>query len=118
MKNLKIERLRRAKNTRKKIADLGVIRLSVFRSNNHIYAQLIDDFKNITLASASSVERESREQFKYGNNQNVAMYIGKRIAEKAKQMGINKIAFDRSGYKYHGRIKALADSARENGLQF
>jgi len=118
MKNLKIERLRRAKHTRKKIAELGVVRLSVYRSNHHIYAQLIDDKSNRTLVSASSVESEIRDAYKYGNNKAAATIIGKRIAEKATVLGIKNIAFDRSGYKYHGRVKALADAARDNGLIF
>lgn len=118
MKNSKNNRLRRALHTRKKIAELGIIRLSVYRTNQHIYAQLIDDTKKITLLSASSLETEFKAGNKYGNNILAASLIGKRIAEKAKEAGISKIAFDRSGYKYHGRIKALAESARENGLIF
>lgn len=118
MNNLKQTRLRRAKQTRKKIAELGVPRLSVYRTNQHIYAQLIDDTKNLTIASASTLEAEVKKQIKSGGNVEAASLIGKRLAEKAKNSGIGKIAFDRSGYKYHGRVKALAEAARENGLNF
>lgn len=118
MNNLKSNRLRRSLHTRKKIAELGIIRLSVYRTNQHIYAQLIDDSKRITLLSASSTEPAIKSEIKYGNNIAAATLIGKRIADKAKEKGITKIAFDRSGYKYHGRVKALADSAREHGLIF
>ena len=118
MKNLKQNRLRRAKSTRNKIAELGVLRLSIYRTNQHIYAQLIDDTKNQTLVSASSIEVEVKNEIKFGNNVNAASLIGKRIALKAKDKGIDKVAFDRSGYKYHGRVKALAEAAREHGLKF
>lgn len=118
MKNLKLKRINRSKKTRKKIKELGVLRLSVNRTNNHIYAQIIDDAKSITLASASTVEPEMRSQSKFGNNIESAILIGKRIADKAKILGIEEIAFDRSGYQYHGRIKALAEAARDNGLKF
>ncbi|MCB1975883.1 MAG: 50S ribosomal protein L18 [Nitrosomonas sp.] len=118
MKNLKLKRLNRAKKTRKKIQELGVLRLTINRTNNHIYAQIIDDSKRITITSASSIEPEIKNQVKFGNNISSAIIIGKRIAEKAKVLGINEIAFDRSGYQYHGRVKALADSARSNGLKF
>jgi large subunit ribosomal protein L18 len=111
-------RLRRARKTRAKIAELKVTRLSVHRTNTHIYAQIIADSGNKVLASASTLEAEVRKSVKNGGNVDAAAVIGKRIAEKAKAAGITTVAFDRSGYKYHGRIKALADAARENGLSF
>lgn len=111
-------RLRRARKTRAKIAELKVTRLSVHRTNTHIYAQIIAETGDRVLASASTLEAEVRKTVKNGGNVDAAAVIGKRIAEKAKAAGITKVAFDRSGYKYHGRIKALADAARENGLSF
>jgi len=118
MKNLKLKRLKRSIKTRKKIQELGILRLSINRTNHHIYAQIIDDNKSITLASASTIEPEIKSELKFGNNISSAMIIGKRIADKAKVLGIEEIAFDRSGYQYHGRIKALAEAARDNGLKF
>jgi large subunit ribosomal protein L18 len=111
-------RLRRARKTRAKIAELKVTRLSVHRTNTHIYAQIIAETGDRVLASASTLEAEVRKTVKNGGNVDAAVVIGKRIAEKAKAAGITTVAFDRSGYKYHGRIKALADAARENGLSF
>ena len=111
-------RLCRARKTRAKIAELKVTRLSVHRTNTHIYAQIIAETGDRVLASASTLEAEVRKTVKNGGNVDAAAVIGKRIAEKAKAAGITKVAFDRSGYKYHGRIKALADAARENGLSF
>ncbi|MFM8391600.1 MAG: 50S ribosomal protein L18 [Methylophilaceae bacterium] len=111
-------RLRRARKTRAKIAQLKVTRLCVHRSNSHIYAQIIDATGGKVLASASTMEAEVRKKVKNGGNVDAAAVIGKRIAEKAKTAGVTTVAFDRSGYKYHGRIKALADAARENGLSF
>jgi large subunit ribosomal protein L18 len=111
-------RLRRARKTRAKIAELKVTRLSVHRTNTHIYAQIIAETGDKVLASASTNEAEVRKSVKNGGNVEAAAVIGKRIAEKAKAAGITTVAFDRSGYKYHGRIKALADAARENGLSF
>lgn len=111
-------RLRRARKTRAKIAELKAIRLSVHRSNSHIYAQIITETGDKVLASASTLEVEVRKELKNGGNIAAAAVIGKRIAEKAKAAGVTTVAFDRSGYKYHGRIKALADAARENGLSF
>jgi large subunit ribosomal protein L18 len=111
-------RLRRARKTRAKIAELKVTRLSVHRTNTHIYAQIIADTGDKVLASASTVEAGVRKKVKNGGNVEAAAVIGKLIAEKAKKAGITTVAFDRSGYKYHGRIKALADAARENGLSF
>jgi large subunit ribosomal protein L18 len=111
-------RLRRARKTRAKIAELKKTRLSVHRSNTHIYAQIIAETGDKVLASASTLEAEVRKSIKNGGNIAAAAEIGKRIAEKAKAAGVTQVAFDRSGYKYHGRIKALADAARENGLSF
>ena len=111
-------RLRRARKTRAKIAELKVTRLSVHRTNTHIYAQIIAETGDRVLASASTLEAEVRKSVKNGGNVDAAAVIGKRIAEKAKAAGITTVAVDRSGYKYHGRIKALADAARENGLSF
>lgn len=111
-------RLRRARKTRAKIAGQHATRLSVHRTNLHIYAQIIAASGDKVLASASTAEAEVRKQIKSGGNAEAAAVVGKRIAEKAKKAGISKVAFDRSGYKYHGRIKALADAARENGLSF
>jgi large subunit ribosomal protein L18 len=93
-------------------------RLSVFRSSKHIYAQVIDDAKGQTLASASSLEKEMRGSLKTGANIEAAKAVGKRIAERASAKGINHVVFDRGGYLYHGRVKALADAAREGGLHF
>lgn len=118
MIDLKAKRVRRSKKTRKLINMLGVIRLSVHRTNLHIYAQLIDGKNNKIITSASTLEPEIRKSLKTGSNISAATIIGKRIAEKGIQCGITNIAFDRAGYKYHGRIKALADSAREHGLKF
>jgi large subunit ribosomal protein L18 len=111
-------RLRRARKTRAKIAELKVTRLSVHRTNTHIYAQIIAETGDKVLASASTVEADVRKKVKNGGNVEAAAAIGKLIAEKAIKAGITQVAFDRSGYKYHGRIKALADAARENGLSF
>ena len=111
-------RLRRARKTRAKIAELKVTRLCVHRSNGHIYAQIIADTGDKVLASASTLEAEVRKSLANGGNVAAAAIIGKRIAEKAKKAGVTTVAFDRSGYKYHGRIKALAEAARENGLSF
>jgi large subunit ribosomal protein L18 len=111
-------RLRRARKTRAKIAELKVTRLSVHRTNTHIYAQIIAETGDKVLVSASTVEADVRKKVKNGGNVEAATAIGKLIAEKAKKAGITTVAFDRSGYKYHGRIKALADAAREHGLSF
>ncbi len=93
-------------------------RLTVFRSSKHIYVQLVDDVQGATLATASSRTKEVRASLKYGGNKNAATVIGKKIAEIAKSKGITKVCFDRGHYRYHGRVKALADGAREGGLQF
>ncbi|MBF0134722.1 MAG: 50S ribosomal protein L18 [Magnetococcus sp. DMHC-1] len=94
------------------------LRLSVFRSTKQIYAQIIDDSKGETVVSASTLEREVREQIKYGGNINAAAHVGRRLAEKAKEANITRVVFDRGGFRYHGRTKALADAAREGGLEF
>ena len=117
----KEQRLRRSRQTRVRIAQALVARLSVFRSNLHIYASVTSVDGTQVLASASTAEKEVREQLGaagQGGNAAAAAVIGKRIAEKAKAAGIEKVAFDRSGFAYHGRVKALADAAREAGLQF
>jgi large subunit ribosomal protein L18 len=113
-----IARVRRARATRAKIAELKAVRLTVHRSNCHIYAQVIGPGGMKVLAAASTREPEVRQTLKYGGNVKAAVEVGKRIAEKAKKLGIEAVAFDRSGYKYHGRIKALADAARAGGLKF
>ena len=112
------QRLRRARQTRAKISELAVVRLTVHRSNTHIYAQVIDAGGAKVLASASSVEKELRGAMKSGSNVKAAAEVGRRIAERAKKLGIEAVAFDRSGYKFHGRVKALAEAAREAGLKF
>src|SRR5215510_220682 len=111
---------RRTATVRRKIklAARGRARLSVFRSSKHIYAQLIDDTKGTTLVAASSVEKSLRDGGKTGANIAAAKAVGKLIAERAKEKGIKDVVFDRGGYLYHGRIKALADAAREGGLNF
>jgi len=114
----KIRRLRRSRKTRAKIAELAVARLCVHRTNGHIYAQIIDATGGKVLASASTLEKEVRGQIKNGGNVDAAKMIGQRIAEKAKQAGLDSVSFDRSGFAYHGRVKALAEAAREHGLQF
>jgi large subunit ribosomal protein L18 len=93
-------------------------RLSVFRSSKHIYAQVIDDVKGETLASASSLEKDMRGSLKTGANVEAAKAVGKRLAERASAKGVKDVVFDRGGYLYHGRVKALADAAREGGLNF
>jgi large subunit ribosomal protein L18 len=118
MKDKNEARLRRAQQTRHKIAELKVVRLSVHRSNSHIYAQVIAPSGDRVLTSASTLEPEMRKSVKCGGNVKAAAEIGKRIAEKAKQLGIETVAFDRGGYRYHGRVKALAEAAREHGLKF
>ena len=121
MLNKKDQRLRRSRQTRARIALQRVARLTVFRTNLHIYASVISDDGTKVLATASTAEKEVREQLGAtgkGGNAAAATLIGKRIAERAKAAGIEKVAFDRAGFAYHGRVKALADAAREAGLQF
>ena len=115
----KIEkRLRRANRVRRKIAGQQARRLCVHRTPHHIYAQVIEVGGGKVLASASTLEAEVRKELKSTGDIDAATLIGKRIAEKAKSVGIAKVAFDRSGYKYHGRVKALAEAARTHGLEF
>ncbi|WP_374241817.1 50S ribosomal protein L18 [Zoogloea sp.] len=116
--NKKETRLRRSRKTRAKIAEMKAVRLSVFRSNCHIYAQVISGCGSKVLAAASTVEAEVRAQVSNGGNKAAAEVVGKLIAERAKAAGIEAVAFDRSGFQYHGRVKALADAAREGGLKF
>lgn len=111
-------RQRRARKTRAKIAGQKAVRLVISRSNLHIYAQIISASGDQVLVSASTVEADLKKDVANGGNIAAAVLVGKRIAEKAKSAGVVEVAFDRSGYKYHGRVKALADSAREHGLQF
>ena len=111
-------RLRRARQTRLKIREVGAVRLTVHRTNVHIYAQITSAVGDKVLASASTAEKEVRGQLKHGANRKAAELIGQRIAVKAKEQGIEKVAFDRAGYRYHGRIKALAEAARAGGLKF
>lgn len=111
-------RVRRARQTRLKIREIGAVRLTVHRTNSHIYAQLTSSAGEKVLASASTLEKEVREQIKNGGNRKAAEAVGARIAEKAKQAGIDSVAFDRAGYRYHGRVKALAEAARAGGLKF
>lgn len=116
--NKKIARLRRARKTRAKIAELKMMRLSVFRSNCHMYAQIYSGCGTKVIVSASTVEAEVRKEQPNGGNVGAAQLIGKLIAERAKAQGVSEVAFDRSGFNYHGRVKALADAAREGGLKF
>jgi large subunit ribosomal protein L18 len=118
MLNKKEQRLRRSRQTRARIAKQEVARLTVFRSNTHIYASVISEDGAKVLASASTAEKEIRASVANGGNTAAAALIGKRIAEKAKAAGVEKVAFDRAGFAYHGRVKALAEAAREAGLQF
>ena len=111
-------RLRRAKSTRVHIRNLGVPRLTVLRTGQHLYAQLFTADGAKVLASASTVQADVMAGLKNGKNMDAAAKVGQVIAERAKAAGIEKVAFDRSGYRYHGRVKALADAAREGGLQF
>jgi large subunit ribosomal protein L18 len=116
--NKKEARLRRAKQTRLRIAQQRATRLVVSRSNCHIYAQLVVAEGNKVLASASTIEADVRKDVANGGNRAAAAIVGKRIADRAKALGIEAVAFDRSGYRYHGRVQALAEAAREHGLKF
>ncbi len=118
MLNKNEARQRRARKTRARIAEQKTVRLAIHRTNLHIYAQVISADGGKILASASTLEADVRKSVGNGGNAAAAAVVGKRIAEKAKIAGITAVAFDRSGNKYHGRIKALADAAREHGLQF
>lgn len=116
--NKRLARIRRGKRSRMKMRELGATRLSIYRSSKHIYAQIISGDENKVIASASTVEKSIRDSLTYTGNAEAAAAIGKLVAERAKEKGIESVAFDRSGFKYHGRVKALADAAREAGLQF
>ncbi len=114
----KTDRLRRAGKARARIRRLGVNRLCVHKTPRHVYAQVIAADGSRVLASASSIDKALRGQIKYSGNIEAAAVVGKALAERARQAGVAKVAFDRSGFKYHGRIMALADAAREHGLEF
>jgi large subunit ribosomal protein L18 len=116
--NKKLARVRRSRKTRVRIALQRATRLVVSRSNSHIYAQIIAPTGDKVLASASTLESDVRADLKNGGNKAAAAVVGKLIADKAKALGIDSVAFDRSGFRYHGRVQALADAARENGLKF
>lgn len=118
MFNKKQARLRRARKTRAKIAELKAVRLCVNRTNCHIYAQIISPCGSKVLAAASTLEADVRKDLANGGNKAAASVVGKLIAERARAAGIETVAFDRSGFQYHGRVKALAEAARENGLKF
>ena len=111
-------RLRRAKRARMKIRELGVARLCVHRTPRHIYAQVIAPNGSEVIASASTVEADVRGDLKSTGNIEAAAAVGRLLADRATANGVSDVAFDRSGFRYHGRVKALADAARENGLQF
>jgi large subunit ribosomal protein L18 len=112
------ERRSRRVRGRIKRKSAGRLRLSIFRSSKHIYAQVIDDAKGVTVAAASSNEKSTRGELKTGADKSAAARVGKLIAERAKAKGVSAVVFDRGGYMYHGRVKALADAAREGGLDF
>lgn len=114
----KLQRLRRARKTRARIKELGIHRLCVYKTPRHTYAQIIEPVESRVVASASTLEADIKKDLKNTANIEAATKIGALIAERAKATGVEQVAFDRSGNKYHGRIKALADAARENGLQF
>ena len=114
----KQSRIRRSRRARAKIATLGVNRLCVHRTPRHTYAQVFSGETGKVVAAASTLSSDIKKAVKYSGNIEAAAAVGKVIAEKAKAAGVEEVAFDRSGFKYHGRVKALADSARENGLKF
>ena len=120
MATVKARTLRRKATVRRAVkhSARGRPRLSVFRSSKHIYVQIIDDVKGITVASASSIEKDMRGSMKTGANIDAAKAVGKLVAQRAIEKGVKEVVFDRGGYLYHGRVKALADAAREGGLQF
>ena len=120
MSNTKSLSNRRAQRTRAKLARASAVRprLSVFRSSKHIYAQVIDDVAGKTVAAASSIDKELREGLKTGADRDAAALVGKLVADRAKKAGVETVVFDRGGYLYHGRVKALGDAAREAGLKF
>lgn len=114
----KTARLRRARRGRAKIQELRVHRLTVTRTPRHVYAQVMEPDGSRVLASASTLDKEVRAEVGYGGNVAAAQVVGRYVAERAKSAGVDKVAFDRAGYRFHGRIKALADAAREAGLDF
>ena len=114
----KTTRLRRARRARAKIRELGAYRLAVHRTPRHIYAQVISPAGDQVLASASTLDPEVKKEATNSGNSDAAKIVGRMVADRAKTAGVTKVAFDRSGFRYHGRIKALADAARENGLEF
>jgi large subunit ribosomal protein L18 len=118
MLSKRLNRLRRSKRTRMKIRELEMTRLSVYKTPRHMYAQLTTPDGDKTLVSASTLDKDLRANLKVTGNVDAAKAVGKLIAERAKKVGISTVAFDRSGFRYHGRIKALADAAREGGLEF
>jgi large subunit ribosomal protein L18 len=118
MDKKKAARLRRAKKTRAHIRRLGVARLTVHRSGRHIYAQVISPEGGEVIAAASTLQKDIRADLKTTSNKEAAIAVGKAVAERAVQAGVKEVAFDRSGFRYHGRIKELADAAREVGLNF
>ncbi|MCG6938886.1 MAG: 50S ribosomal protein L18 [Gammaproteobacteria bacterium] len=118
MNSKKSNRMRRAKRTRLKISEVGAYRLCVHRTPRHIYAQVISPDGGKVIATASTVQKDIAADAKHTGNIEAASLVGKAIAEKSKSAGVTSVAFDRSGFRYHGRVKALADSARENGLEF
>lgn len=111
-------RIRRARRTRAHIRELGVHRLCIFRTPRHIYAQVIAPDGGHVVASASTLDADVKKEAQYGGNISAATVVGKVIAERSRGAGVEKVAFDRSGFKYHGRVQALADAAREHGLKF
>ena len=116
--NKKLSRLRRARKTRSHIKYLCATRLCINRTPRHIYAQIIGADGGTVLASASTLDKDMRDGIKYGGNIEAAAAVGKAVAERAREAGVGQVAFDRGGFKFHGRVKALADAARENGLKF
>ena len=116
--NKKKARMRRAQRTRAKIRLIGKNRLCVHRTPRHVYAQIIAPNGSEVLTSASTLDKDVKKEIKYSGNAEAAAIVGRIIAERAKKAGITKVAFDRSGFKYHGRIKALAEAAREQGIEF
>jgi len=114
----KSARVRRARKTRARIVRLGVPRLTVHRTPRHIYVQIFGSDNAGVVASASTLDKDVRKEIQYGGNVAAAKVVGKVIAERAKSAGVVRVAFDRSGFKFHGRIQALADAARESGLEF
>jgi large subunit ribosomal protein L18 len=114
----KESRIRRSRRTRAKLRELGAVRLSVHRTPRHIYAQIISADGGETIATASTLQADLRKELKGTGNVAAAKVVGKAIAEKAKAAGITRVGFDRSGFRYHGRVKAVAEAAREHGLEF